>query len=125
MLCGISYRKIVPADSTLIAVVQIPHNLQFLTDTRFSNIISTLIFFASFGLDMGRVILAMFVGYIVASAAKGRERVATTTLVLILCAMAGAASLVWVARGHDSFLWTLCHGTAPVQSRSALAGQSS
>ena len=56
---------------------------------------------------MGRAILAMFVGYIVALATKGREMVASTTLGLMLCAMAGAASLVWVARGHDSFLWTL------------------
>jgi hypothetical protein len=63
------------------------------------------VFFASYGLDIGRVILSMFVGCIVGLAANGREMVATAALGLILSAMAGAASLVLVARGHDSFLW--------------------
>jgi hypothetical protein len=72
----------------------------------FEHHFNAYIFFASYGLDIGRVILSMFVGCIVALAAKGREMVAATTLGLVLCAMVGAASLVLVARGYDSFLWT-------------------
>jgi hypothetical protein len=65
------------------------------------------LFFATDGILIGRVIASMFVGCIVASAAKGRELVATTTLSLVLCAMAGAASWMWVAKGHASILWML------------------
>ncbi len=65
------------------------------------------VFFATHGIAMGHVIASMFVGCFVALAAKGREMVATMTLGLILCAMTGAASLVWVARGQDFLLWTL------------------
>jgi hypothetical protein len=61
------------------------------------------VFFATDGIAIGHVIAAMFVGCIVALAAKGREMVATMTLGLILGAMAGAASLVLVARGRDPF----------------------
>lgn len=73
----------------------------------FEHHFTAYLFFASVGLDIARVILSMFVGCFVALVAKGREMVATTTLGLVLCAMVGAASLVWVAKGLDSFLWTL------------------
>ena len=65
------------------------------------------VFFATDGLNIGHVILSMIVGCIVALAAKGREMVATTMLSLVLCAMAGAAVLVSVARGQDFLLWML------------------
>jgi hypothetical protein len=65
------------------------------------------VFFATDGILIGRVIASMFVGCIVALAATGRELVATTTLSLVLCAMAGATSLAWVARGQASILWIL------------------
>ena len=61
------------------------------------------VFFATDGIAIGHIIASMFVGCIVALAAKGREMVATMTLALVLGAMAGAASLVLLARGHDSF----------------------
>ena len=73
----------------------------------FEHHFSAYLFFASTGIDMGRIITSMFVGCIVGLAAKGREMVATMTLGLVLCAMAGAAVLVWVTRGQDFLLWTL------------------
>jgi hypothetical protein len=63
------------------------------------------VFLATDGVAAAHVMASMFVGCIVALAAKGREMVATMTLGLILGAMDGAAWLVWVARGHGSFLW--------------------
>jgi hypothetical protein len=69
----------------------------------FEHHFNAYVFFASYGLDIGRVILSMFVGCIVALAAKEREMVATTTLSLVLAAMVAAA--LWVTRGHASFLW--------------------
>jgi hypothetical protein len=64
-------------------------------------------FFATDGLSIGQVIVSMIVGCIIALAAKGREMVATTMLGLVLCAMAGAAVPVLVARGQGFLLWTL------------------
>jgi hypothetical protein len=65
------------------------------------------VFFATDGIAIGHVIASMFVGGVVAWAAKNREMVATMTLSLVLCAMTGAAVLVWVARGQASMLWML------------------
>jgi hypothetical protein len=74
----------------------------------FDHHFNTYVFFATDGIAIGHVIASLFVGCIVALAAKGREMIATMTLGLILCAMAGAASFVLVARGHHSFLpWML------------------
>jgi len=65
-------------------------------------------FFATNGIAIGHVIVSMFVGCIVALAAKRREMVATMTLGLVLGALAGAAMLAWVARtGDASSLWML------------------
>ena len=70
----------------------------------FEHHFNAYVFFLAFhGLDIERVILSIFVGCIVALAAKERELVATTTLSLVLAAMAGAA--LWVTRGPASFLW--------------------
>jgi len=72
---------------------------------------STYVFFSTDGIAIGHVITSMFVGCIVALAAKGREMVATMTLGLVLCTMTGAAVLVWAATGQAVhlrvFLWTL------------------
>jgi hypothetical protein len=66
------------------------------------------VFFATDGLIIGRVILSMMLGCVIALVAKGREMVATTMLGLLLCAMTGAAVPVLVARGQDFLLlWTL------------------
>lgn len=65
------------------------------------------VFFATYGIAIGHVIASMFIGCMVGLAAKGREMVAAVTLGLVLGAMVVAASLVWVARGQDSFLWML------------------
>jgi hypothetical protein len=48
------------------------------------------------GMSIEHLIGAMFVGCVVALAAKGREMIATMTLALVLCALIGAA-FVWVA----------------------------
>jgi len=65
------------------------------------------VFFASTGIEIGRVILSLFVGCVVALAAKGRETIATTTLAFIFSAMAGTALVVWLATGQALFLWNL------------------
>ena len=65
------------------------------------------VFFATDGIAIGHVFASMFVGYVVALAAKGREMVATITLGLIFCAMFGAAALVCVATGRALILWML------------------
>jgi hypothetical protein len=65
------------------------------------------VFFATNGIAIGHVIAAMFVGCMVALAAKGREMVAATSLALALCALIGAA-LVWVATlGPRDVAWIL------------------
>jgi hypothetical protein len=56
------------------------------------------------GILIGRFLLSLVVGCLVATAAKSREMVATMTLVLVLCAMTGAG-LVWVARGNAPIPW--------------------
>jgi hypothetical protein len=73
----------------------------------FDHHFGSYVFLATDGVAVAHVMASMFVGCIVALAAKGREMVATMTLGLILGAMDGAASLVWVARGHGSFLWAV------------------
>jgi hypothetical protein len=73
----------------------------------FENHFNAYVFFATDGIAIGYVIASMFVGCIVALAAKGREIVATMTLGLVLCAMTGIAALVLVARGHGLILWML------------------
>jgi hypothetical protein len=65
------------------------------------------VFFATDGIAIGHVIAAMFVGYMVALAAKGREMVAAMSLALVRCALIGAA-LVWVAtHGPMDVAWML------------------
>ena len=65
-------------------------------------------FFASTGMDVAHLILFLFVGFIVALLAEGRELLATTTLGLIYAAMALVASVYIVAKtGDTAYLWRL------------------
>jgi len=59
---------------------------------------SVYMFFASTGIDIGHFITFLFVGFIVAIVARGREMVATTTLGLIFGAMIVVALPVEVMR---------------------------
>lgn len=69
---------------------------------------NTYLFFASTGIDIGHVIVFMFVGCSVALGAKGREMVSTMALGLVFGAMAVVGSLGMVTRtGDDAFLWRL------------------
>jgi hypothetical protein len=65
------------------------------------------LFFASTGIDIGHIIVFLFVGCAVALAAGKREMAATMTLGLIYLAMALVAASVWMASGHNSLLWRL------------------
>ena len=74
------------------------------------------VFFATDGILIGHIIASMFVGCIVALVAKGREMVATMTLALVLCVMAGAAYLAWIARHwptDDAIVWMLWQCAGP------------
>jgi hypothetical protein len=61
------------------------------------------------GMTITHLILSMFVGCIVALAAKGREMIATVMLSLVGCAMVGVAYSVWVVQHWpmDLALWWL------------------
>ena len=65
------------------------------------------VFFSTDGIALGHVIASMFVGSIVAIAAKGREMIVTMTLALVGAAMVGSAYVVLVARAEALFLWML------------------
>jgi hypothetical protein len=76
----------------------------------FEHHFNAYVFFATDGIAIGHVIASLFVGCIVALAAKGREMVATIALGLILCLMAGVGYLAWVARHwpmDDAMAWML------------------
>ena len=59
------------------------------------------VFFATTGMDIGFLIVFLFVGCVVALAAKGREMAAAITLSLISAGMAGVALFAWAASGHS------------------------
>ena len=61
---------------------------------------SAYMFFASTGIDIGHLITFLFVGFIVAFAARGREMVATMTLGLIFGAMTVVGSALVTKLGH-------------------------
>jgi len=74
----------------------------------FEHHFSTYRFLASTGIDIGHILVFLFVGCVVALGAKGREMVATMMLGLIFGAMAVTAVLVMVSRsGDDAFVWRL------------------
>jgi len=82
------------------------------------------VFFATYGIATGHVIASMFVGCVVALAAKGREMVVTMMLSLVLGALFGVA--IWRRwPGDDLYLWGRCHGNSLIGSRSWLAERSS
>jgi hypothetical protein len=62
----------------------------------FDHHFNAYVFFATDGIAIGHVVASLFVGGIVALAAKGREMIATMTLGFFLCGLIGTA-LVWVA----------------------------
>jgi hypothetical protein len=73
----------------------------------FDHHFNAYLFFATDGIAIGHVIASMFVGCMVALAAKGREMIATMTLALVLCALIGVA-FVWVAtHGPMDVAWML------------------
>ena len=66
------------------------------------------------GMPIEHLVGSMFVGCVVALAAKGREMVATMTLALFLCALIGAAA-VWVAAHRPmDVAWLLWSCADPV-----------
>jgi hypothetical protein len=73
----------------------------------FAHHFNAYIFFATDGIAIAHVMASLFVGCMVALAAKGREMVATMTLGLVLCAMGGVASLLWLARTGDVWMLAL------------------
>ena len=65
------------------------------------------------GMLIEHLIGSMFVGCVVALAAKGREMIATMTLALILCTLMGTA-VVWVAtHGRIEVAWMLWSSADP------------
>jgi hypothetical protein len=74
----------------------------------FEHHFSTYMFFASTGIDIGHIVTFLFVGFVVALAARRNEMVATMTLALIYGAMAVVGSLYGIAKtGNDALLWRL------------------
>jgi hypothetical protein len=65
------------------------------------------VFFATTGIDIGQLLVFLFVGCVAAIGAKEREMAAATTLSLIFAAMTGAAVVNWVVEGHYWILWRL------------------
>lgn len=66
---------------------------------------SVYMFFASTGIDIGHLITFLFVGFIVAFVARGREMVATVVLGLIFSAMTVVALPVVVMRYGAPLAW--------------------
>jgi hypothetical protein len=58
------------------------------------------VFFATTGIDIGHLLVFLFVGCIAAIAAKERGMAAATTLSLIYAALCGTAAVSWVVQGH-------------------------
>lgn len=74
----------------------------------FEHHFSTYKFFASTGIDIGHLITFLFIGFVVAFAAREREMVATMALGLIYGAMAVVGSVYVVSRtGENAYLWRL------------------
>jgi hypothetical protein len=74
----------------------------------FEHHFSTYTFFASTGIDIGHIITFLFIGFVVAVAARRNEMIATLTLALIYGAMAVVGSVYAVTRsGNDALLWRL------------------
>lgn len=59
------------------------------------------IFWLPWGIQIGRFLLVMFVGCLVALAVKGREMVTAIALILVCAALSGLAYPMWTI-GHDA-----------------------
>ena len=73
-----------------------------------SNHFKTYMFMATDGMMIAHFTASLFVGCVVALAAKGREMLATITLGFVRCTLGVLAFLVWLAMGPEdslSFLW--------------------
>jgi hypothetical protein len=71
-------------------------------------------FWMTDGILIGRVMVSMWVGCMVALVAKGREMVATITLGLVFCTLIGAA-VIWVAMHRQmDVAWMLWSCADPV-----------
>jgi hypothetical protein len=73
----------------------------------FDHHFNAYVFFASTGIDIGRVIASIFVGCIVAMAAKRREMVAAMMLSVVHAVLCGVAILATVPWGRPFFWATL------------------
>jgi hypothetical protein len=72
----------------------------------FDHHFSAYLFFASTGIDIGHIIVFLFVGCVLGLAAKGKEMAATMTLGLVFGAMAVAAAMAILTRtGDAALLW--------------------
>jgi hypothetical protein len=65
------------------------------------------VFFATTGMDIGHLLVFLFVGCIAAVGARETPMAAAATLSLIFAAMTGAAVVSWVIQGHYWILWRL------------------
>jgi hypothetical protein len=73
-----------------------------------SNHFKTYMFMATDGMMIAHFTASLFVGCVVALAARGREMLATMTLGFIRCVLGVAGLLVWLAMDHGdnvAFLW--------------------
>jgi hypothetical protein len=73
----------------------------------FDHHFSAYVFFASDGIALGHVLVAMFVGCAMAWASKDREMVVTITLSFVRCVMTGAGVCVSLATRHTMMLGML------------------
>lgn len=73
----------------------------------FDHHFNAYVFFASTGIEIGRLVSSVLVGCMVALAAKRKEMATTAMLDLVLCLMAAAALFVSLSTGPYFFLWTL------------------
>jgi len=83
----------------------------------FDHHFNVYVFFATDGIAVGHVIASIFVGCMVALAAKGREMVATITLSLVLFGLVAPAYFALVAEHwamEDALSWTLFQCSGPV-----------
>jgi hypothetical protein len=79
---------------------------------------SAYMFWMTYGIVLGHIVVAGLVGAIVAVAARGREMITTLALASIGCLMTAAALVVWIVRGQDllllRLLWPIADSLAVV-----------
>jgi hypothetical protein len=79
---------------------------------------SAYMFWMTYGIVLGHIVVAGLVGAIIAVAARGREMITTLALASIGCLMTAAALVVWIVRGQDlpllRLLWPIADSLAVV-----------